>query len=242
MIVFPMAGRSRRFLQAGYKKPKYMLEAYGRPLFDWVVKSFENYFSTELFVFIHLDSPGVKNFLEQRINELGIINYETVALNAVTKGQAETVEFGVDHLNKTYDGQISIFNIDTIRPKFNLSFPKNLDGMIEVFEAEGDHWSFVKPSTVNRQLAARTTEKERISNLCCTGFYHFSSYSFFKDALEAERTAPSSGELYIAPLYNHLIKNNKKIGWYKVPNSSVLLSGIPSEYEELVKSQFTKYL
>ena len=34
MIVFPMAGLSRRFSEAGYDQPKYMLPLEGGPCFD----------------------------------------------------------------------------------------------------------------------------------------------------------------------------------------------------------------
>ena len=40
MIVIPMAGLSQPFTRAGYDRPKYMLEAHGRTLFDQAVLSF----------------------------------------------------------------------------------------------------------------------------------------------------------------------------------------------------------
>ncbi|TOH10549.1 capsular biosynthesis protein, partial [Vibrio parahaemolyticus] len=44
MIVIPMAGMSSRFFKAGYKLPKYMLEAHGKSLFEHSLRSFESYF------------------------------------------------------------------------------------------------------------------------------------------------------------------------------------------------------
>ncbi|EKO3985769.1 capsular biosynthesis protein, partial [Vibrio fluvialis] len=41
MIMIPMAGMSSRFFKAGYSKPKYMLEAKGKTLFEHSVLSFE---------------------------------------------------------------------------------------------------------------------------------------------------------------------------------------------------------
>ena len=55
MIVIPMAGLSSRFTKAGYDKPKYMLEAFGRSLFWHAVSSFSNYFDSEDFLFIARD-------------------------------------------------------------------------------------------------------------------------------------------------------------------------------------------
>ena len=47
MIVIPMAGMSRRFTEAGYTLPKYMLPAHQRSLFAHAVDSFRHYFKTE---------------------------------------------------------------------------------------------------------------------------------------------------------------------------------------------------
>ncbi|MBD6989485.1 capsular biosynthesis protein, partial [Vibrio parahaemolyticus] len=44
MIIIPMAGMSSRFFNAGYDKPKYMLEARGVTLFEHSILSFKKYF------------------------------------------------------------------------------------------------------------------------------------------------------------------------------------------------------
>src|ERR1700712_1024260 len=52
MIVIPMAGNSRRFTEAGYDRPKFMLMLSGESLFAHSVRSFERYFAEEEFLFI----------------------------------------------------------------------------------------------------------------------------------------------------------------------------------------------
>ncbi|TOM80696.1 capsular biosynthesis protein, partial [Vibrio parahaemolyticus] len=60
MIIIPMAGMSSRFFKAGYDKPKYMLEAHGKTLFEHSVESFEALFLDTKFLFIVKDVYNTK--------------------------------------------------------------------------------------------------------------------------------------------------------------------------------------
>lgn len=233
MIVIPMAGTSRRFAEAGYGKPKYMLPLAGRPLFDWTLLSFAAYFQSEEFLFIARDVDETQRFLDERIAGLGVRSARVVMLAAPTAGQAETVEAGLEAAGVGNDMPLAIFNIDTIRPHMNISPIPGADGWLEVFRVAGDNWSFVEPDAEDQRWVRRCTEKVRISDLCCTGLYAFSSAGLFCRALSAERLRPSSHELFVAPLYNHLIAEGFRIGWREAPAGDVLLSGVPKEYEDL---------
>ncbi|MFM5906262.1 MAG: NTP transferase domain-containing protein [Novosphingobium sp.] len=235
MIVIPMAGASRRFSEAGYDRPKYMLDLLGRPLFDWAVASFAASFSAVPFLFIIRPSDGTPEFVAQRVRALGIRRAEVVALDRPTAGQAETVEAGLDRSSQPPDEDLAVFNIDTIRPGLDPSAMSGMSGWLEVFRGDGENWSFIEPDAANPALVARTTEKVRISDLCCSGLYHFARADLFREALACERASPSSHELFVAPMYNHLIARGHRIGWREVPGRDVILSGVPAEYEALLR-------
>ena len=84
--------------------------------------------------------------------------------------------------------------------------------------------------------ALETAEKRPISDLCCTGLYHFARAGDFRAALAAERAAPQAPELYVAPLYNHLIAAGARIGWRLIAGSEVVFCGTPDEYEALLRA------
>jgi dTDP-glucose pyrophosphorylase len=79
-----------------------------------------------------------------------------------------------------------------------------------------------------------TAEKRPISDLCCTGLYHFAKASLFLEALAAERRKPSSRELYVAPLYNHLISKGARIHYQLIQPQEVVFCGVPAEYQQLL--------
>ena len=238
MIVIPMAGLSSRFFKEGYTRPKYMLEAHGKTLFDHSVNSFERYFSSEKFLFIVQDAYNTPEFVRESAKALGILNFEIFILEQETRGQAETVAIALG--NDGYKGSITIFNIDTFRPYFKYPNLANLgDGYLEVFQGSGDNWSFVKALNDDSKRVIQTTEKNPISDLCCTGLYHFSTVIDYLDAYNDYLAKPESewekAELYVAPLYNYLISNNKKIYYNLIDKKEVVFCGVPDEYTYFLK-------
>lgn len=251
MIVIPMAGQSRRFLEAGYTRPKYELPLHGESLFARCLRSFERYFDSERFLFVVRGASGAERFVAAECARLGIAGHRTVALEQPTRGQAETVLLGLRQAECDGNEAILIFNIDTIRPGY--VFPaeaQGADGYLDVVRADGEHWSFVRPAASFTRRVAETSEKRRISALCCTGLYYFARAADFSAACTAalgDAAADADdagvagaylarwGEAYVAPLYNALIASGKRIVYAEAPAGQVAFAGTPAEYEALAR-------
>lgn len=234
MIVFPMAGLSSRFTNAGYRVPKYELPISGSTVFEKAVLSFKNYFNEQEFLFITRKELKSVCFIESKLVNLGVKNFKILELYSETLGQADTVYQGVNQLS---DYELLIFNIDTFL--INFEFPvwlKNCEGYLEVFNAEGSNWSFIEAGKNNNVL--RTTEKDRISDLCSNGIYYFKSAKKFCKLVEHAYKSEdfTKGELYIAPLYNYLIRDGLPVLYKQVPSKNVIICGTPAEYEALLRS------
>lgn len=240
MIVVPMAGLSQRFFDAGYDRPKYMLEAYGRTVFEHAVGSFARYFDTSPFLFIVRDVFDTPGFVRRITATLGIADCRIVVVDGATRGQAETVALGLERGLVPPDTPVTIFNIDTFRPGF--SFPTHFDvaltdGYLEVFHGKGANWSYVEAAPGDGRRVARTTEKVPISDLCCTGLYHFRSagayLSNYADFASGGAEKLGLKELYVAPMYNLLIARGLDIRYDVVAADDVIFCGVPAEYEAL---------
>jgi hypothetical protein len=237
MIVIPMAGLSRRFTDAGYDVPKYMLRAHGASLFAHAVHSFAAYFETHPFLFILRDVAGTHHFVAQECRRLGLRDARIVALAEPTRGQAETVMAGLDQAG-LHAEPVTIFNIDTFRPGFRFPTgfnPEAVDGYLEVFRGSGANWSYVRPASAEGYRVAETTEKVPISDLCCTGLYHFRTADLFRDAYgpfaAGDAAAQGLRELYVAPMYNLLIRRGCDIRYHLIGAEEVIFCGVPAEYE-----------
>ncbi len=231
MIVIPMAGRSQRFYDAGYTVPKYRLELGGESVFAHAVGSFASYFKSLPFLFI-VSPEADLGWIRAECDRLGLMDFDVRKLAGPTAGQAETIELGCADLPA--ETPLIAYNIDTFRPGFELppGF-ETYDGWLEVFEGEGANWSYVKPAEGPEPFALETAEKRPISDLCCTGLYAFARTGDFRDALARERLAPQAAELYVAPLYNHLIRAGAKIAYSRIDPADVVFCGTPAEYEAL---------
>lgn len=242
MIVIPMAGMSSRFFKAGYTKPKYMLEAHGKTLFEHSIRSFEAYFNSLPFLFIVKNVFDTPDFVRQQADMMGIDNFYIVILENDTRGQAETVALGLEKLELNgvnYDGAVTVFNIDTFRPGFLLpNFSEDSDGYLEVFQGSGSNWSFAKPARNDSTLVSQTAEKNPISNLCSTGLYHFNRKKDYLDSYYQYLSKPEKewekGELYIAPLYNLLIYKGYNIHYHLIKKEDVIFCGTPDEYTSFI--------
>lgn len=238
-----MAGFSRRFTEAGYTVPKYMLEAKGRSLFYHVVGGFKRYFDTQRFVFVIRRDSDTEHFINRECQALGLRDYTIVTLEAPTRGQAETVALALMKLDVDKTDSLTVFNIDTIRPDF--TFPTEfdvsaVDGYLEVFRGEGDNWSYVEASNIKPFGVSRTTEKIPISDLCCTGLYYFKTAQIFVDAYtdlyNQFQNDTILKELYVAPMYNFLINSSRDIRYQLVNKDEVSFCGVPKEYLDFCAS------
>lgn len=241
MIILPMAGRSRRFYEAGYNRPKYELPLGGQSLFAACARSFEHYFDSERFLFVCRDDAGAVDFVDAECARLGIAEHRVARLRRETAGQAESVLLGLQDSGCGANESLLIFNIDTIRPGYRFpALADAADGYLEVFRGPGTHWSFVRPSAAFGTRVAQTSEKQRISQLCCTGLYHFARAIDFAELCgnalrHADDYRERWGELYVAPLYNAMLAQGRRVVYHEIGRDQVHFAGTPDEYRALLE-------
>lgn len=232
MIIIPMLGRSSRFFNHGYQLPKYQLPLAGETVFAQSVRSFSEQFTSQHFLFLVRQDFGAKEFVAKQLIALGLRDYRIIEFRNETKGQADSVMQGT--LDYSGSQPIVIFNIDTIRHRFPWPSETEFgDGFLEVFNAPGDGWSFVEPGPDGSVI--RTTEKDRISDLCSNGMYGFARLDDFRSAYDDynKRGLDVKGEQYIAPLFNSLIARGMDIKYRLTDESLIDHCGVPADYESL---------
>ncbi|AYC99592.1 capsular biosynthesis protein [Neorhizobium sp. NCHU2750] len=245
MYVFPMAGLSRRFTEAGFTVPKFMLPAGSMNLFQHSVYGFRDAFADEKFLFVYLGATCSEEFILESSDAIGLRaeNVKLARLDNPTDGQATTVARGLEVGGVSPDEPITIFNIDTIYSGFeqpDLSKFANVAGYLDVFVGDGDHWSFVRPKHTDENIgeALEVTEKVRISNLCSSGLYQFASAATFMNEFDAIRNRPvaelQGHERYIAPLYNAMIQKGKTVVYRVMDADNIKFSGTPAEYRHFL--------
>jgi len=230
-IIITMAGFGQRFINAGYKKPKYEIVVHGKTLFFWSLSSLNNFINDDNhFIFIVRKEQNANHFITESCAELNIRNYALLELDKQTDGQATSAIMAVNLIENPED-PIIIYNIDTyVESQF--LHPKDIKGAgwVPCFPGKGDHWSFASISKDHRITEIR--EKVRISSHATVGLYYFKSFNIYQDAYLSyykENNNIEAGERYIAPLYNHLISLQKELYIHELPINAVHCLGTPDE-------------
>lgn len=232
-IIIPMAGLGSRFKEIGIQKSKHEILADGRSLFYWSMISLTDFFDCE-FVFIHRGDEKQEDFIKSECKQLGISEFKIIRIDDVTDGQASTVLKCDEFINS--NSPISIYNIDTyVEPNSILKndIQNSCAGFIPSFKASGDRWSFIKIDS-NLQQVTKVSEKIRISEYATVGFYYFDKWATFKRLYSdySDDIIKTFKETYIAPMYNYLINENRKVTYSIIPSHKIHVLGTPEDLKK----------
>lgn len=232
-IIITMAGFGRRFLDAGYNKPKYMIEVHGRSLFQWSMLSLVNFMRQTHFTFVVRKADDAAEFIVSEFLSLDLARSMGLCvreIEAPTDGQATTALVG-----EVFDpsAPMLIYNIDTfVHPDALPADAMRGDGWIPCFPGEGDAWSFAAADADGRVSEVR--EKQRISPHATVGLYGFGSFDLYERTYRrhyADKSQLEMGEAYVAPMYNTLIAEGGEVFIHHVPKDAVIPLGTPAEVE-----------
>jgi len=238
-IIIPMSGIGKRFIDAGYKEPKPLIEVDGKPIIEHVCALFPN---EDKFTFIcnskHLHETKMREILKRikpKANIIEIPNHkkgpvyavslvenlieddEEVIVNYCDFGTYWDYEDFLQHTrNRDADGAI---------PSYKGFHPHMLGSTNYAFMRDDKQWMLEikekEPFTENRI-------KEYASN----GTYYFKKGSYvkkyFKDLMEKDINL--KGEYYVSLIYNLLVNDGLKVSIYNIQH--MLQWGTPQDVEE----------
>ena len=229
-LIITMAGKYSRFVNEGYKFPKYLLPWGAKTIVYEILDSLtkENIFDNVYLVANKNDDQYMPH-LRKIMEGLGLPKSNLLLIDDTT-GQAQTAYISIQEILKSKKkllGPILFHNIDTILIDRDISIIKkifkesDLDGYIDIFESNNHEYSYIVP--VNG-LVGEIEEKIVVSNMATSGLYGFKNYNVFLDNF-------SHNCAYISDIYKAMIKNGLKIGFSKLHNpKSVIVLGTPKEY------------
>jgi NDP-sugar pyrophosphorylase family protein len=212
-IVMPMAGLGSRFREAGFTRPKPLIDVKGRPMYAWATESLPlDHCSKLIFVLLasQPECPDLRRDIEERYARHRPI---VLTVPELTAGQAVTVLRAKEFIDR--DEPLLIHNADTA---FDIDHSwvrqaetDRLDGALLVFESREKRWSYSREN--QEGLVEEVREKVVISPWATTGTYWFRRGSDFVHAAEARLDAShrEAGEFYVGPLYNDLVARKARI-------------------------------
>jgi len=206
-IVIPLAGFGTRFSEFEWKLPKPLIELHGRTLLEYSIRSIPITEGDSILFVIRNDVNT--ELLETEIRRLCVgKNFSIHVLSHPTRGQAETVYEGTLGLNPTED--MLIHNGDSAMNMNPLPRDVEADGILLTFKSQESRWSYAGCN--DDGFVNRVEEKVVISDRASTGTYYFSSIRLFQECfLDFLNEYDNTSEIYVAPLYNQMIKQKHKV-------------------------------
>ena len=209
-IVVPMAGRGSRFARAGYEMPKPLIDIYGHPMIEYVVKNIRPE-QEHRFVFIcqqeHLEKYDLANTLERIAPGCAV-----VTVDHITEGAACTVLLAEKYIDN--DDPMMIANsdqyVDTDINEYLAAMGDN-DGLIMTMPANHPKWSYIRYD--GNGFVTLVREKEVISDQATVGIYNYKhGRDFVKYAKQMiAKDIRVNGEFYVAPVYNEMVEAGMKL-------------------------------
>lgn len=203
-------GRRMKSIVANLAKPLFKMG--GRTLLERSIESLDLFKGDQL-IFITQKEHGVKASIAGSLkSRYPYVEQVWIELEQLTAGQLATAlvakKFFRPHTPLVIFNTDTFFRSSTLMTKIN---DPQIDGVIPCSPEPGDAWSFCE--TGSDGLVTRVTEKERISDQASVGYYHFRTSELFLRyaAQELEKPSGPHKEAYVAPLYNRLIADGKRI-------------------------------
>ena len=239
-----MAGLGTRFTNMGYQIPKPLLPIGSKTMIQIVV---ENLDSTHVSTIILVALESSRNDqLDNLVNEYeGRLSIRYIS--EVSNGPADTCALVFDGIN--LDLPLIIANSDQYldfdsNSIFSILNNQTISGAIWAMRDNHPKWSYVKVDSDH--MATQIKEKEVISSLATCGVYGFNEARDFMTGYQKMVAANdrTNGEFYVAPIYNYLISEGKKIKVIDLGEVSDVMHGlgIPEDYEKFLLTDIAKKL
>ena len=108
------------------------------------------------------------------------------------------------------------------------------DGMIMTMPASDPKWSYIRYD--ENRLVTLVREKEVISDQATVGIYNYrQGRDFVRYARQMiAKDIRVNGEFYVAPVYNEMIEDGKKLTFYDI-GEKMYGRGIPEDLEQFVR-------
>jgi len=238
-IVLPIAGRGRRFADAGFTLPKPLIPVHGMPMIETVIHNVRPREPHRIIVVAlreHLEYAGLIPILLRSAP-----GCEIVPVEKVTDGAACTVLLARDLIDT--DEPLMIANSDQwvdvdINDYLAAMTRQDADGLIMTMAADDPKWSFVGLDC--RGFVTRVVEKQVISNEATVGVYNFRRGRDFVRAADAmvAQDLRVKGEFYVAPVYNELIEEGARVVVRNVGREGAGMYGLglPEDLERFLAS------
>lgn len=209
-VIIPMAGAGKRFSDVGYTTPKPFIQVKGKPMVQAVVENL-NIDGRHIFIVQnkHSIADGLEKFLKSLKPDCVVIG-----IDELTEGPACTALLAKEHITEK---PLIIVNCDQMIHDFDVnklvefSEKNNADGVLGAFISSSKKNSYMQLDPQGEVIDVK--EKIVISNTATNGLHFWKNGKDFISSSQKmiKMNERYNNEFYIAPSFNYLVKDGKRI-------------------------------
>jgi len=237
-ILIPMAGTGNRFVEAGYTKPKPLIDVGGKKIIEYILDMFDD---EDEIIFI-CNSNHIKNTNMKKVLTSLNPSAQIFEIEEHKKGPIYTIMPFLHLIDDEEPVMVCYCDNPFIwnRKDFNLHVVRNkLDGCILTHTGLHPHtlnstkMAFLK---TDKELMTEIKEKEcytdnPMSEHASTGAYYFNMGKIMKECFRhsMDNDVTYNGEHYVTLAYNSLVDRGYRIGFFDT--DFVTVFGTPAEVQ-----------
>lgn len=223
-LLIPLGGLGTRFKKCGYKKPKPLVNVFGKEIICWLLDNLNLKNITNIIIPYNKELKYY-NFEELLKKKYPMINFIFKCLEKNTDGAIETIMYGIEYIDSNkpillLDGD-NFYTTDIITQW-------NGQNKVFVFEDHSDDpiYSYVN---VSGNMLIEIVEKMKISNFACSGAYGFESLNSLKDLCKhiLDNNIKIKNEFYTSVAISEGIKNGLQFYVDKINTTNYVCLGTP---------------
>jgi len=238
-IVIPMAGTGNRFVEKGYIDPKPLIKVNGKMIIEYILEMFD--VEKDEFDFIcndvHLKTTNMRKVLKKLVPGAKIVSMPQHKL-----GPVYTVKAVYDLIDDNEEVIISycdnphLWDRKDFKKKMKLG---KFDGCVLTHTGFHPHtlahtkMAFVKgEDNILEEIKEKACYTDNpLNEHASTGVYYFRKGKYIKKYFDQamEEDINYNGEYYVTLVYNLLVRDGLKVGYYDTPYVTVF--GTPEEVE-----------
>lgn len=241
-IIIPIGGLGSRFSQDGYRLPKPLILALGKPILSWTLESIKPQINDIIYIIYREDFKKL-SFEHYFTKNFPNYNIKFTTIHEDTRGASETVLKSIDIIDKERLNQLTlVIDSDNFYTSDIIKCAKKINNNSIFYIKDTNQipiYSYIRTDNENKVIEIK--EKEKISDNACVGAYCFKNGFILQNIITRiiNKNKKQKNEFYISTLYDELIENGESVTAIELSEFQCL--GTPTLLKNFCYEQKYKY-
>lgn len=235
IILIPLGGLGKRFKDGGYIEPKALIKVNSKPILYWLLDNLD--YKIVDFIYIPYHREYVEYNLEEQLQtDYPDYHFRFLIIDYDTRGAAETISIALENLiessdnPKIQDKPILCLDSDNFYTNYNIISNWNGENCVFVFRDTQSHpiFSYI---TEENEIITDIAEKEKISDLACTGAYGFDSFMALRNYCQyiITNNIQQKNEFYTSVVIKEMLNQSIRFSMREIQNKYYFSLGTPNQ-------------